>query len=494
MICVLLASCVNESGPSELADAVQVTVVSTSEPNLSGAGDTTETTTATAEISNFVYVTGDQHIEPFLGDSAPKKGESRVDPTTGITITRLTDASELPGSEDALIVYSRYTPENISGELVLAFGTNSTTSWVIERATGAIVTELQDSAGNGIGEVHEVRWDTSEQYANRVYFRQGMTFNMIEDVTDPESSPVLIRDFSDLLPNSTQIYNDVEGNSSVDSQQWAWMAAHYDGTTFVVDAFVHYDISREKTDLLRPAMLSGTSLGHRAQDQTLPRPNMVEVSPWGTGIVLHYDRAWGDQDYGNRPQDIDTWFDGPHHWPLDFNIDDQKPVPIAIDATHSGWAYDNENNTYLFVSQNNRTDQIDAVSLVDGYDERLSIAEHEDLGWSNGFHFAAMPNTRPGWTLVSTYSNSTNQTHEADWAADQLLMIRTPRANETALIWRISPTYNHYDGEYRDEAPAAINSTGDRVFLSANWGGMLDLREVFLFELPREWDYKLANS
>lgn len=442
------------------------------------------------------YVTTKDLMPPNLGLSVPIKGESRIDPITGVKITRLTDATALSGSDDALIVYSRYSPENTAGTYFLAFGDNSTSSWVINRQTGDIITELRHDPTHQIGEAHEVRWDLSGAHPNRVYFRTGMQFYMIDDVTDQDNTLHLIKDFSTLIPQATKIYNDVEGDSSNDSDHWAWMATHYDGTTYVVDAFVHYQISTDTIHILKPADLAGTNLDHRKNEASFPRPNMVEVSPLGIGIVLHYGRAWGDADYGSRHQDIDSWFDGAHLWPLDFNVTQHTPVKISVGETHSGWSFDQQGRE-VFISQNNRTDKLDAIHVsgdVAGYEHRQEIASYADFGWSNGFHYGKMSISKKGWAFVNTYSNVANDSHHEDWAADQLLMVQLKPEAEAPIIWRIGSNYNRYDGEYRDEAPAAINTQGNRIYLSNNWGGMLDHREVFLFELPDDWDQVLSNT
>ncbi len=313
---------------------------------------------------------------------------------------------------------------------------------------------------------------------------------MIDDVTDQDATRSLIHDFSTDVPNAEIIYNDVEGDSSNDSDDWAWMAAHYDGVTFIVDAFIHYQVSTDTVDLLIPADLTGTNLDHRAGDASFPRPNMVEISPLGSGIILHYGRAFLVDTSSNRPEDIGTWFDGPHTWPLNFNWAQSTPVKISIDETHSGWSFD-ANGMELFISQNNRTDWLDAINLLGptaGYDNRVEVASHGDFGYSNGFHYGKMPPNRPGWIFVNTYSNVNNPSHPDDWAADQLFMIAIKPYTENPVVWRIGPNYNRYDGFYRDEAPAALNLTGNRIYVTTNWGGDLDHREVFLFELPEDWN------
>ncbi|MCP5325513.1 MAG: hypothetical protein H7A09_04185 [Oceanospirillaceae bacterium] len=440
------------------------------------------------------YVTSKNVIQPEFGALPPAKGESRIDPTTGAKITRLTDASEMVGTADALIVYSRYTPENSSGQYILSFGANSTSVWLIDRTTTQVVRKILHTGNKEIGEVNEIRWDTSGAHPNRIYYRYNLALYMIDDVAAATLQPTLIKDFTGLVPAAaTKIYNDVEGDSSNDSDHWAFMAAHYNGTTYVVDAFVHYQISQDKTHVLLPSDLAGTPLAHYATQGSFPRPNMVEISPLGTGIILHYGRAWGDANYGSRSEDIGTWFDGAHMWPLDFDHSKTAPVKVSVGETHSGWAFDDAGRE-LFISQNNRTDKLDAIyvnGVNAGYDNRIEVASHSDFGWSNGFHYGKMPASKKGWIFVNTYANAGNAASATDWAANQLLLMQLKPESANPVVWRISPNYNRYTGNYRDEAPAAINLQGNRIYVSDNWGGNLPNREIFVFELPSDWDQAL---
>jgi len=462
-------------------------------------------TTSAALPSNFI--TSRELINPVYGNDAPVKGESRIDPVTGTKITRLTDSSELDGTDDALIVYSRYTPENTSGKYFLAFGSNSTSSWLVERETGNVISEVLNMNNHSIGESNEVRWDISGNFPNRLYYREGMSFyraDLVSRVDEDSSESIysfeheLLKDFSSLVPSSIKIYNDVEGDSSNDSDHWAFMAVHYDGVTFVVDAFIHFQVSTGDTHIMRPEDLANTNLDlEKDKDYFSYRPNMVEVSPLGTGIVIHMGRKWDDVDYGGSSIDyIDTWFDGPHLWPLDFDHAKQEPVKISVGETHAGWSFD-EVGREMFVSQNNRTDYLDAVYIGGpnaghvnnmGVAEHMEFAYHGDFGWSNGFHYGKMPLSKKGWTFINTYSDVNHEKHDADWGADQLIMIKIDHITNNPRIWRIAPNYNEYAGSYRDEAPAAINTLGNRIYATTNWGGLLPNREVFVFELPSNWN------
>ena len=441
------------------------------------------------------YIRNKALILADYGLAAPVKGESRLDLVTGSTITRLTDAAEIDNSQDALIVYSRYSPENSTGDYVLVFGGNSVSSRVINRKTGELVAVLEDGSGATIGENQEVRWDNSGRHPNRVYYVKGMKFWMIDDVTKQTESRVMVKDFTELFPNSTRIYNDVEGDSSNDSDHWAWMAVHYGLNDFgksvqLVDAFIHYQVSTDTVHTLTPADLAGSPLDREKDRESFTfRPNMVEVSPQGTGLVIHSNRKYNDTEQ-IRVHYIGTWFDGPHLWPLDFDYNRQTPVKISCCASHSGWAFDRQ-GIEAFISQNNRTDRLDAVRISgenSGYEHRLEVASHEDFGWTMGFHYGKMPPGKPGWLFYNSYSRD-----DSLWGANQFMMIQLKAETEGPVIWRISPAYNHYDGEYRDEAPAAINLIGNRIYWASNWGGMLDHREVFMMELPDDWDRALLQ-
>lgn len=452
------------------------------------------------EVDTFTYKTGlNDFIGPDYGSTVPAKGESRVDPVTGVRITRLTDANDFNGTNDSLIVYSRYSPENSNGKLFLVFGANSTSSWVVNRSTGAVVAELRydTNSNHQVGEIHEVRWDTSGNHPNRVYFRNAMKFYQIDDVTKQDTTRSVIKDFdlvADIPAAASHLYNDVEGDSSLDGDHWTWMAAEYISGNYKVHAFVHYQISTDTTHVMKPSDLAGSPLAaFQTGSLFTSRPNMVEMNPAGTGVVIHYSRSYT----GSPTSGMDgTWFDGPHLWPVNFDWATNTPVKISVDESHSGWGYDLSGQE-MFISQNNRTDKLDAIATSGasaGYANRVQLADHADFGWSNGFHYGKMPASKPGWAFVNTYSNISSGTHLADKGADQLMLIQIKPETDTPIIIRVGSNYNVYAGDYRDEAPAAMNQAGDRIYVSTNWGGNLDHREVFIFELPSNWDTEVLTQ
>jgi hypothetical protein len=240
--------------------------------------------------------------------------------------------------------------------------------------------------------------------------------------------------------------------------------APYDGQEFPILYIITYDTASDKIiGVLKPSDVGKTKY--------LPRPNMVEISPKGTRVITHYGRCWEE----NRPEDIGTSLDGPHSWTLNFI----NPVKIAADETHSGWSFDTAGNE-MFVSQNNQTDFTEARNIYTG--ETISIIAHEDMGWGNGFHYGKFYSaSKPGWIFISTYADINDE-----WANNQLFMVELKPVSDNPRVLRITPSYNKYNGDYRDEGTAALSFDGTQIFWTANWGNKLEngQREVFRTQVP----------
>lgn len=526
-----------------------------------GGGGSSSTTTATSSSSSSTayssnYIVDNSVITPTYG-TAPAKGATRTDSVTGASIVRKTSYSELvPASNYSLVVYSRFTPSNTTDEYLLVHGANSTSVHVYRISNNQKVATLtyDTDSSHTIGEVNEVRWDYTGLFPTRVYFVRGMMFYQMDVLTE-NGQPTLIRDFSADFPGAVKIVNDVEGDSSNDSKYWAWQVLDpYSGGSYPVRAFIVYD--KTTNDIL--GTLNPADVGHVG---SLPKPNMVEISPLGTKVITHYgdasthpstlSAAWtsvgsnvwllsgyktftsgnnvfatvtadgvsltkttegsgsaGDitadnqyasnstsdsfwvrlsggadpnsqtiiADWGTRPDDVGTSIDAPYAWDFDFT----DPINISADESHSGWAFDASGKEW-FVSQNNKTDWIEARDILTG--TAINILRHVDLGWANGFHFGKFYNSsQRGWFLMSTYALINTQ-----YGNNQLMMVELKATADTPVVWRIAPTYNNYAGSYRDEASAALSYDGKSVFVTANWGTANGYGEVYQFWLPDDW-------
>jgi len=416
------------------------------------------------------------------------KGKSITEPTSKAVIKRLTDVKvDKPGVSALYNGYSRFPIENVTAEYYIAFASNSTSSCIYSTSTNTVIKYLEK------GCYHEVRWHYLKDAPYRLYYVQGTKFYKIEDVRDSASVPILIKDFDSLIdwagtPNSSrQIYMDQEGNSSLDSNHWAWMAVFYDTAVgqFKVRAYMHYCISSDKLDLMYPKDLVSISRAPKGESNLVTfsaRPNMVEMAPDGSGIVLHHARAYPGW-YDNY---VNTVFEAPYFWPIDFKETTFKPFRLGPDATHSGWS--TVAGQWYFVQQDNRRDKLCAVPIsgaTKGYgnegllDVTLKLNPAvidfmQDTAPYVGMHFGICQGRADGWTLLSTYSTETCSQHGKGNALYLIQITKEP----SGIKWHISPTCNQWDSVNKqdyNEAPASFNLDCSRIYTSANWNGYSDI-------------------
>lgn len=440
---------------------------------------------ASSFASAFDYVLG-KTFYSLPSATKPAKGLGITDSTFHTTYHRITDAASEANSHMASVVYSRWSPLNSDGTKLYFQRESGWSDAMIYNAISPyplIEITPEPITIDGVPNQHfvsmesaEIRWDKTGSRPNIFYYVSGMQF-LEFDVSTNQAH--VIRDFSSDFPGADSIMNDVEGDSSGDSRYWVWMVmSPYDGSTFPIRAIFTYD---KQTNTILGTLDYNKYKSMGGKETTLPRPNMVDMSPSGNKIVLLTGMCWGTTSYGNCANDIGTIFDGPHAWSKDFS----NPVKVCIDETHSGWGYD-KNGNEVFVCQDNRRDYITYTNINTG--EQHDIIYHGDLGWNNGFHFARMPSSKTGWILMSTYADLPN----TDWGDNQLLMLEIKDESENPRIWRLGHTYNN-PNEYYAEAFAAMSQFGDKIWWGAKWSGQNNI-EAYEMDLPLTWWEDLGGS
>jgi hypothetical protein len=424
------------------------------------------------------------------GYSKPAKGASFNYTATGTTYTRVSDiGTDVPGDTIARPVYSRFPHKNCDGTLLFLQTNEGWRCGLIYNATSyALINQIPQNVvvdGASISfpsqESNEFRWDATRP--NIMYCLQGATgygggLKFIEyDVL--KQTGTVIHNFTSLqtaFPTAFLLLNDVEGQCSDNSRYWAWQVRD---SSYGMLAIITYD---KQLDVVIGTMTYATYQALGGKRSSLPTPNMVEISPLGDKVIYHMARSWDDRSYyppnGLTYPDIGTVFDGPHAFDLNWT----NPIKVAIDETHSGWAWDNNGNQ-MFISQNNRTDYLDATNIHTGAITQFKF--HGDIGWA-GMHFARMPQSCRNWSLISIYASVTPA---GQWADAQIFMLNISSMN--AGTWRIGPTFNTYT-DYQNESFVPIDMSGTKIQSNAVWGtGNQDTYEI---ALPPNWMYDLNGS
>ena len=494
------------------------------------------------------YYTGTDIIDP--SPSALSVGDTYTDTTTGATVERRTlNTTLLPEQpSSSMIVYSRFSALNSNGTYFVVHGVDSTSAWIVRESDNVVLHKVNPGSGVGaandeIGEAHEIRWDNSGSYPNRIYFVYGMKFWMM-DVIDGNDTSTLVHDFSTEYPAGVKILNDVEGDSSADSRYWAWQVLGEYTTTTVIPsqhykriAIITYD---KTTDTVLGDILPGDvtpTANEAGWAAELPIPNMVEISPNGDRLMTNYSRCYT----GSPTQDFcSTELDGAWVW----NLDISSQIKVGITETHSGWGF--KNGKQLFVHHMNRPqgsveDTLQACytdgtggAYPDNCFNIMKFADHNYLGQ----HLTRMPSSKPGWIIMSTYmedypaierdtayslnvfkslngyqykatvggttasSTPTFPTTTGATVADgtvtwtcrgrtylnnQVLGIELKDYTDNPRIWRISPTYNDYLFTDADRYSAALSFDGDSVYWTSNWNAHDGTGEVYSVDLPSNW-------
>ena len=430
--------------------------------------------------------TADYHISKAMISTTtvtqPAKGSFTGEATFYLSLYRVTASSAEAGG-DAMVApaYSRWPIINSSQEYLYLQRTVGGEDAMLYSATDYSLIKIFPTTVTWDGtpgvsfsghEAKEFRWDYTGDRPDTMYSVQGSSFVEYNVLLDTVTT---IRCFSSHVTSPTaKIHNDVEGDSSADSRYWAFMLkGPYDGEFNPLWALVTYD---KLTDTVLGTMDHAAYVAAGGTESTLPTPNMVEISPLGTKVIYHLGASGG-----GRPGDADGYFDGAWAWDLDFT----NPIKVSVSETHSGWGFDSE-GAELFVSQNNQTDWLEARYIVDG--SSFNILNHGDLGWGNGMHFARMPSTTPGWSLISTYKSGEND----DWGDNQLFMLELVATGSGPRVWRLAHTYNNFD-EYYAEAFAPMSQHGDKVWWGAKWPGT-DSIETYEITLPDGWVEELGGA
>ncbi|HYR25850.1 MAG TPA: hypothetical protein VEQ09_08465, partial [Aquabacterium sp.] len=331
--------------------------------------------------------------------------------------------------------------------------------------------------------------------------KPGMTFYYtdIDPATGKQSTPVVIRDFSKDFPAfaaNGEIMNDVEGDSSNDSRYWAWQVMDTTrGAGYLPYAIFSYDkqanavtgsIQRSCTGAAVPCAVVNTPA---TAAPYITRPNMVEMSPNGTRVVVDWERAYA----GYFDANIGTVADGPKAYLPNFT----DPIRIGANATHSGWAW-GPNGEEMFVSQNDRNDWIEAVNIAsattanctlisgNSYSCGVKVYPYTSLdggSWSLGMHFGKVYNkAKKGWLFMNTYDTSS-----ATWGKNQNLFIEINNYQTRASkLVRFGTSYNGYY-DYRSEGSGALDFSGDNIWATGNWGFKDGRGDVFRVTLPTNW-------
>jgi hypothetical protein len=393
----------------------------------------------------------------------PEAGTPFQIPETGVIVTRISEVGD-PGSTGDFYTngYSRWSPSSITGQYVTAFSSDGRAS--IYRLSDRTIVFTLD-----YGEPNELHWDSSRVPGTEttIYYRTGAELRKVDILTGADEP---VHDFTVEYPSAGEVINGVEGAPSVDMRFWAFQVCTGMSGGGQCEGLIDVIVYDKSSDAI------AGRLGDRYA--AIPTPNFVDMSPSGSRIVVGSCK----EDGGTPP----PW-NGPYAWSLDFGSN----VRLGTNCTHSGWAWGTGGEEYYVsfdscgASNEEVTETCDHTMVVDvndpsGWENRIPVFYHGDLGWDNGTHYGRIYDPSvPGWFFVSTYGDP------ADAWSHQLFFVEIARADSGPRFWRVSNTFTQYDG-YWTEAFASLDFQAQRVYWGANWNGADNL-ELYQAALCDRW-------
>ena len=140
---------------------------------------------------------------------------------------------------------------------------------------------------------------------------------------------------------------------------------------------------------------------------------MVEMSPNGTRVVVHFERAYA----GWFDANIGTVADGPR---LSCLTSPTRSASVPMPPLRLAWG---PNGEEMYVSQNNRNDWIEAVDIASAATAKCSVISgnlvhlrHQDVPLQRtGWRFVGpghalrqgLQQGKKGWVFMNTYDTST---------------------------------------------------------------------------------------
>jgi hypothetical protein len=407
------------------------------------------------------YVLGDA-LYPYSAQPKPQRGQSYVDSTYHLTVTRLTSSQSDSGKWGTMTGYATWNPLSPDGKYLILLtidGLQSAGGYVLYDADNFKFIRLLSFAHWWNSQDPEPRWDRTEHQNHRITYRKDKQLRYYDCDTRLDG---LIHDFTDDFPvygPGYFIFSHEYGSPSLDGRYFAFYLANENTPYDKPLAFVY--------DRIFDRVVSRKSLGSTG-------PQGVLMSPSGDYVVINY---WYTGKGGE--------YDGPHAYTREFS----RNIQVTKDIPHANFAWDSQGNEVLYYLDH---DSISFTRLDTG--QIFDLYPQASLGWT-GSNLLFSYTSKRGWGFISTYSDSTSM-----WDYNQIFAIELDetKTNKTAKkprIWRISFTQNIVGPDYYYQQPnAQIDYEATRIWWGANWRNIKDNPEVYQITLPSTWWEELSAT
>lgn len=391
------------------------------------------------------------HNEPWPSVTKPAKGVAVREETYGTCRVRASDHAADGTNTFARNDYSRRQAFNADSSKYLIYDRNGNW-WLYDAHSFAKLKVLPQLAGDA-----EPQWHPSDP--DLLYYlpnNGGMVVSEL-DVSKTIPTSRIVGNFSTngvraRWGNAARVWTKSEGSPSADGRYWAFMVedAGFNTLGFITwdlqtdTVIAYHDIGAEE----RPDHLSMSPSGRYVVVSWNARP----PSPTSPGVTVF------DRDFSNRRLINPAKPTGEHSdIALDANGND---VYVSIESSGNG-------HVYMVTITPTSLDRVDL----------FPIWLDSSTGSSTGLHFSGKAFNKPGWVLISTYSERGSK----QWLMRKIFAVRLA-ANPT--VHQLAHTHEIYS-TYATEPHASVNRDFTRILFNSNWdvASGTDV-DAYMIELP----------
>lgn len=391
------------------------------------------------------------HNEPWPAVTKPARGVPQLEETYATCRVRASDHVADGTRTFARTDYSRRQAFNADSTRYLIYDQNGSW-WLYDARTYAKVRVLTPLAGDA-----EPQWHPTNP--SLLYYlprNGGLVVNEL-DVDSAALTRRVVGNFSTngvtaRWPTAAHVWTKSEGSPSADARYWAFMVEDASYTSL---GLITWDLQTDR-------VLAYYDLVNE------DRPDHLSMTPTGNFVVV----SWNGRPPSDRSPGV-TIFD------RDFT--NRRLVnPASPTGEHSDIALDsNGNDVYLSVdsSGNGQVYMVTLTQTTLVRNDLFPIWLDSSTGSSTGLHFSGKAFNKPGWALVSTYSERGSK----QWLMRKVFALRlTPQPT----VYHLAHTHEIYNS-YATEPHASVNRDFTKVIFNSNWdvNTSTDV-DAYMVELP----------
>jgi len=401
----------------------------------------------------------------------PVKGNHYLDPNFGTCVVRVTNHGSDSNNIANRVVpdYSRRQIFNADQSRMLLLASDG--FWHLYDANNYSHIRRVSLQGDSV----EFQWHpTNPDLLYRMAYNGGLRI-YLQDLTDASDNTYTVAaDFTDVnsidgypgftsinqvWPNATRFMTGEEGSPSADGRYWALMGMSGDFNNNY--GMIVYDMQTNSIVGVYDYATDGGGIGG---------PNNITMSPSGTHVVALWNPPACDGQNG-RPAGRGT-LNNPCGT-MSFSQDFSRAQGLAMNGEHGDTSIGvNGNDVYVGIEYQNSG----AIEVIDLETGNL-VSNIETNVWIGGaVHISGRAHNRPGWVVISHYSNSPVNA----WYSQEIFMAKL---DANPVIIRLAKHQSN-SADYWSQPHAAISRDATKVVWGSNWSGTLLDLDTYMINVP----------